>query len=473
MKDFELLESAPDAMLIADGEGRVVFANRHAEHLFGYARGELLGQSVDRLVPTRLRSSHKRHRQTFMTAACARPMGGGFDLFACRKDGTEIPVEISLSPLDSQDGTLVVAAVRDVSERKRADQALRDSETRYAALVRGAIHGIYRTTLDGRFLDVNPALIRMLGYSDETELLQLNAAEVYVDATDRDRLIERYRTSHVVPAVETKWKRRDGTPIVVRLSGRILRDSDGAPNAFEMIAEDVTERQLAEERIRTAEKLEAVARLTAGVAHNFNNLLAVLVGSLELIRAQIPPESPAHHDLVTALQAARKASVVVKNMLEFSREADGSPIPVDLNQALEALTPLLNSWAMEKVDIVIDSVAPLPKILIDPVQFEAIIVSLLVNARDAMPHGGTFTIGTGMSPRGGRVRVTATDTGVGIDPAVVSRIFDPFFTTREVGQGVGLGLSAVHGLVKRTGGTITVQSQRDRGATFTIDWPRA
>jgi len=471
MKDFELLESAPDAMLIANGDGRVVFANRQAEHLFGYARHELLSQSVDTLVPLRVRAAHRRHRQTYMTAARTRSMGAAFDLFACRKDGTEIPVEISLSPLDSKDGPLVVAAVRDISDRKRAEQALRDSESRYASLVRGATYGIYRTTLDGRFLDVNPALVSMLGYSHEADLLDLNAAEMYVDAGDRVRLIERYRTSHIVPPIEAQWKRRDGRPIVVRLSGRILRNEVGGPNAFEMIAEDVTDRRIAEERLRTAEKLEAVARLTAGVAHNFNNLLAVLVGSLELIRAQITPESPVHHDLVNALDAARKASVVVKNMLEFGKEAEGSPVPLDLNQALEALAPLLNSWGMENISVVVQTTAPLPKVLIDPTQLEAIVVSLLVNARDAMPNGGTFTIASSLDPTGDRVRLTATDTGAGIDEAVLPRIFDPFFTTRELGQGVGLGLSAVHGLVKRSGGTITVQSQRNRGTVFTIDWP--
>jgi PAS domain S-box-containing protein len=469
-QEHELLESAPDAMLIADDRGRIVHVNSQAEALFGYSRAELIGVSVELLVPERFGAGHVAHRQRYMQAPRARSMGSGLELFARRKNGTEFPVDISVSPL--ADDRRVICSIRDISERKRTEAALIESERRYRSLVRGATYGIYRSTVEGRFLDVNPALVRMLGYESESDLLAVNARDVYVDPRDRDRLVEHYRTLELVPGVETRWKRRDGKIVTVKLSGRVLHEAGEEPS-FEMIAEDVTQRRALEERLRTSEKLEAIGRLTAGIAHNFNNLLTVVVGMLDLVRAEVAPGSQAQADLATAQDAVRKATVLIRQMQDFGQQSEGAPVPTDLNGVLNELSPLLHSQVADKVDIVLHLAESLPEVVIDRAHLESIIVALVLNALEAMPAGGTLTIATGVEPAKSKILLTARDTGVGMDSATLSRVFDPFFTTRPVGRGFGLGLSAVYGIVTRSGGAVHANSEVGKGTTLTIEWPVA
>lgn len=329
MDEYAILDSAPDAMLIAEEDGRILFANRQTEELFGYASSELVGRRVELLVPEGLRSAHVSHRHAYAAAPRPRPMGAGLALRGRRKDGTEVPVDISISPLTTGQALRVMCTIRDISERKRSEDALRESETRYRSLVEGATYGIYQTTLDGRLVLVNPALVTMLGFETDQDLLRLNARDLYVDPRDRDRLIERYRTSRSVPRVEARWKRPDGTPLTVKLSGRVLRDASDAPVGFEMIVEDVTERRLLEERLRMAEKLEAVGRLTAGVAHHFNNLLAAIVGRLDLVRTTISRQSPAHSDLTAAFDGLRQATTLIRQMQDFGQLSEAAPGSVE------------------------------------------------------------------------------------------------------------------------------------------------
>ena len=472
MNEYEILESTPDAMFVASSDGHILFVNVLIEYLFGYSRAELIGVPVETLVPDRFRSLHSSHRDRYCAGARTRPMGSGLDVYARRKDGTEFPAEISLSPVPLRDDLRIIGVVRDITERKRVEEELREGETRYRSLVHGATYGIYRATFDGQFVDVNPALLRMLGYEDEAELLAKNASEVYENPKDRARLIARYRADQIVTGVETRWKRRDGSPFTVKLSGRVLHDSAGAAAGFEMIVEDVSERRLLEERLRMAEKLEAIGRLTAGVAHHFNNLLAVMIGRMDVVRFQLERDSPAAADLAAALQAGREASALVKRMEEFGQQTEGRPVALDLNRTLADLLPLLKSAATDRVEVILNRALRLPTVSMDRAHVEGIMISLVLNGRDAMPEGGTLTITTGFDARSNRVRVTAQDTGVGMDEATRSRVFDPFFTT-DFGRGTGLGLSAVYGLVTRSGGTIRAKSERGVGTTFTIEWPPA
>jgi PAS domain S-box-containing protein len=402
-----------------------------------YARNELIGQRVELLVPEGLRLTHTSHRRAYVSAPRARPMGADMELRARRKDGTEFPVDISISPVTTGQQLHVICTIRDISERKRSEDALRESEARYRSLVQSATYGVYQTTVDGRLVLVNPSLVAILGFESDRELLGMNARDLYVDPTDRDRLIEEYRTSRLIRGVQTRWKRRDGTPVTVKLSGRVLRNTDDEPTGFEMIAEDVTDRQLLEERLRMAEKLEAVGRLTAGVAHHFNNLLAVVVGRLELVRTVVGQESPAHGDLTAALDALRQATVLIRQMQDFGQLSEAAPVPLNLNHVLHDLIPLLRREATDRVRIVPQLCEQLPNVLMDRTHFEGITVSLVANARDAMPDGGTLTFTTEYDAMAGRVRFTARDSGVGMDEPTRVRAFDPFFTTREIGQGRG------------------------------------
>jgi PAS domain S-box-containing protein len=470
MKDYGLLESAPDAMLIADEEGRIVFVNAHTEALFGYRRDEVLGRSVELLVPQHLQHKHVFHRRQYGAYPQARAMGAGVDLRARRRDGTEFPVDISISPLIDDEGMRVICAIRDISSRREIEESLRRSEARYRSLVEGATYGIYRTTLDGRLIHANPAFVRMLGFQDEREVRALNARDFYVDARQRDQLIERYRSGDVLTGVEARWKKGDGTPFTVRLSGRVLHDADGEVE-FEMIAEDVTERLVLEERVRMAERLEAIGRLTAGVAHHFNNLLATVVGRLDVVRAIAGSDARVSGDLTTALDALQEATLLIRRMQDFGQRTEAAPIPLQPNDVLNGLLPLLKQDAGERVTVVLELGQSVPSFFMDRSHFEGIVVSLFHNARDAMPSGGTLTIRTEYDASSAMVRVTARDTGVGMGPGVRFRAFEPFFTTREDGTDPGLGLSVVYGLVCRSGGRIRAESEPGRGTAFIMEWP--
>ncbi len=471
MDDYDLLEFAPDATLVADGNGRIVFANSHTASLFGYDRTELTGLPVDWLLPERNREQHVVHRTRYTAAPVPRPMGANLDLWARRRDGTEFPVDVSISPLGADEHGRTICTIRDVSERKRAADALRDSEVRYRSLVQGATYGMYQTTVAGRLLYVNPALVRMLGYDNEREMLALNARELYVDPDERARLIEQYRTVQLVHGVETRWKRRDGTGVTVRLSGRVLGDAKGRAVGYEIIVEDVTERRLLEERLRMAEKLEAVGRLTAGVAHHFSNLLATVVGRIDLVRSAVAHDADAAADLSAALEALRRATVLITEMQDFGQQTEAAPAPLNLNDVLNELALLLTRELGDRVALVFALADPLPPILMDRSHLEGIIISLAMNAREAMPGGGTLTLSTEYVADTASVRLTARDAGAGMNEATRARVFDPFFTTRDTRTGHGLGLSVVYGLVSRSGGSIRAESQVGEGTAFIMTWP--
>ncbi len=469
--DYSILEWVPDAIVIIDSDSRIVSVNRHAEAMFGYSRNELIGRPVELLIPERHQDLHVTHRARYCSLPEPRTMGQNLQLYARRRNGTETPVDVRTSPLAGE-AEQTICTIRDISDRKLAEDALRESEARYRSLVQGATYCIYRTSVDGRILYVNPALVSMLGYERQSDLLQLNARELYVDPAERDRLVEAYRASTLVTGVEARWKRREGTPVIVKLSGRILRDPDACATEFEMIVEDVTQRRLLEERLRMAEKLEAVGRLTAGIAHHFNNLLTTILGRIDLAKAALPPASPASTDLAEALAAVRAAATLIVQMQAFGQETEAAPAPLDLNDVLNELAPLLTRELSDaSVAFVLELRPSLPLILMDRAHLEGITLSLVTNAREAMQAGGTLKFSTAYDRRTLRVKLVARDTGSGMSEQTRRRIFDPFFTTREVGEGAGLGLSVVYGLVSRSGGSIQVESEPGRGTAFIMEWP--
>jgi two-component system, cell cycle sensor histidine kinase and response regulator CckA len=376
--------------------------------------------------------------------------------------------------------------VANALERKRAEDALRESELRNRSLVQSAVYGIYRSSVEDRFLDVNPALVTMLGYDRAEEVLQLSIAkDVYVEAEERARLVQQYQNSEAISGVEVRWKRRDGKPIIVRLSGRALSDSEGKTILFEMIAEDVTERRALEEQLRQSQKMEAVGRLAGGVAHDFNNLLTVIRGYSELILSQLEPGEPLQAEVEEVRKAADRAALLTQQLLAFSRKQVLAPKVLDLNAVVTNMDRLMRRLLGEDVNLVTKLDGSLGRTKADPGQIEQVIMNLAVNARDAMPEGGSVTIETlnvvldefisrdfAVTP-GDYVLLCFSDTGHGMNAEVRARVFEPFFTTKEQGKGTGLGLSTVYGIVKQSGGYIWVYSEPGQGTTFKVYLPMA
>ncbi|HKF05611.1 MAG TPA: PAS domain S-box protein [Candidatus Sulfotelmatobacter sp.] len=381
--------------------------------------------------------------------------------------------------------TFVARQLASAVEIKRNEQALRRSEARYRSLVQSSVYGIYRSSMEGRFLDVNPALIAMLGYSSPEEVLLLDPEkDVFARPEEHARLFDEFQRTGRLDGFEVKWRRKDGRNIMVRISGRAVSSADEPADVLEAIAEDVTDRRALEDQFRQAQKMEAVGRLAGGVAHDFNNLLMVISGYAEVILSGLDSDHPLH-DKGRAIQlAADRATTLTRQLLAFSRKQLLELKVVDVNAIVEDMERLLRPLIGENVELVTIRAPQAAHTRADAGQLEQVLMNLVVNAKDAMPAGGKLTIqtqtivvdenhrwGQQFIRPGNYVMLSVSDTGMGMDRETQSRIFEPFFTTKEKGKGTGLGLSTVYGIVKQTGGYVMVQSELGRGTTFHIYLP--
>jgi len=413
------------------------------------------------------------------------------ETFSSVVDVFGVVFETWYSPVRDGDGPVagVIGVGTDITERRRAEEALRHSEESHRALVQHASYAIYRSTPDGRFLTVNPALVAMLEYESAEQLLGVDlATDVYADPTERARILARFEQSgDALDGVEVTWKRRNGQSILVRLAGRAVRRADGSIECFETIAEDVTERRALEEQLRQSQKLEAIGQLTGGIAHDFNNLLTIILANAQLLAKAIPATlEHAHADLRDVTSAALRGRVMVKELLGFARRSRLELQPVSLDGLVRDLSGFLRRILPADVEIVTHEGADLPDVRADVHAVEQIVFNLATNARDAMPDGGVLRIETsqvhlaeeqrqacGAVRAGAHVCLAVDDTGVGMDAATRARMFEPFFTTKAPGKGTGLGLATVYGLVKQHGGGIEVDSEPGRGTRFRIYFPPA
>jgi PAS domain S-box-containing protein len=382
--------------------------------------------------------------------------------------------------------TFVSQQVASAIEHKRSEEALRHSEVRYRSLVQSAVYGIYRSSLQGKFLDVNPAMIAMLGYNSAEELLDLDPEkDVFGDADEQHRVIEAFQRAGRLDGVEVRWRRQDRKPITVRLSGRAVTSAEGSEQVLEIIAEDVTEQRILENQFRQAQKMEAVGRLAGGVAHDFNNLLMVISGYTEVLLQRVEDANPSHPELQAIQQAADRASSLTRQLLAFSRKQLLELKVVDVNLIISDMERLLRPLIGENIELVTELAPDLGRTRADSGQIEQVIMNLVVNSKDAMPQGGQLTIRTAnlnieddsrreylhIHP-GKYVSFSVADTGHGMDKETQARLFEPFFTTKEKGKGTGLGLSTVYGIVKQSGGYVFAQSELGHGTTFRIYLPR-
>jgi two-component system cell cycle sensor histidine kinase/response regulator CckA len=369
---------------------------------------------------------------------------------------------------------------------KGSEEALRRSEARYRSLVESAAYGIYRSNMEGKFLDVNPALVSVLGYGNADEVLALNPRrEVFLSGEDHTKLMQEFRRRGRLDGVELKWKRKDASVITVRVSGRVVAPEGGADEVLEIIAEDITERRALEDQFRQAQKMEAVGRLAGGVAHDFNNLLLVISGYAEVILEQLERGSTLHQKAMAIQQSADRATTLTRQLLAFSRKQLLELKVVDVNAIVSDMERLLRPLIGEDIELVTKLTDNLGRTRADSGQLEQVLMNLVVNSKDAMPEGGKITIMTEdvtlddsyrrehtfIKP-GQYIMLSVSDTGVGMSKETQAQIFEPFFTTKEKGKGTGLGLSTVYGIVKQSGGYVFVQSEPDRGSAFRIYLPR-
>ncbi|MGE5113289.1 MAG: PAS domain S-box protein, partial [Acidobacteriaceae bacterium] len=523
-----LLDAAPDAMLVVSETGQIVLANTQAETVFGVPRQSLAGKPIEVLIPERYRDRHSGHRLLYAADPRLRPMGVGLELYGLRKNSEEFPVEISLSPLKTEAGSFVMAAIRDVTDRKRtqekvsqlnrelqekieelrrtndeltalrlaetqslrferdrAENELRFSEEHFRTIVERAPYGIYAAEEEGNLVWANPALVLMLGYNTVEEVLALNTVrDIYADPQERRKALQHWESSSHATPFETRWKQKDGKLITVRLAGRRL--TPGASLAMhEVFVENVTEQRVLERQFQQAQRMEAIGRLGGGIAHDFNNLLMVIGSSAQMLQeAKHDPDKVEHYASIVR-NATDKAAGLTRRLLAFSRQQVLQPAVLSLNDVVVDICKLLPRLLGEDIKVVLGLEEDLKNIYADRGQIEQTLMNLAVNARDAMPRGGRLTIETktveldaqysrlkaGEIAAGQYVMLAISDTGIGMSQEVQAQIFEPFFTTKEVGKGTGLGLASVYGTVRQSGGFIWVYSEPEKGSTFKLYFP--
>jgi len=430
-------------------EGNCTFCNPACLRLLGYqATEDLLGKNMHALVHhTQADGTPYAEEDSQMYAAVR---GGeashATEVLQWRADGTSFLATYWSRPVRKA-GALVGAVVSflDISEQRRAEQALRESEEKYRELVENATYGIFRSNREGDFLDVNPALVAMLGYGSKSELMTSNLnSDIYENPSERASLLEMFETGARIDRAEVNWKRKDGKVIFVRESGRLVRRKDGKAEYFEVIVEDITERRSLEAQLRQAQKMEAVGLLAGGISHDFNNHLAVILGNADLLLEKARSNKLRHY-AEEIKKATQRATQLTRQLLAFSRKQVLYPALLDLNAVVGDVVKILRRLIGEDVQIVIEGETNLASVRADCGQVEQILMNLATNARDAMPDGGKFTIRTenaelgpdDVAPHpyvkpGSYVRLSVSDTGVGMSEEVRSRAFEPFFTTKPL-----------------------------------------
>jgi two-component system cell cycle sensor histidine kinase/response regulator CckA len=478
------LDSVEEGILVVDRAGKIVRFNRQFAKLLQIPEEVLAWRDDDRAMQFVL--DQVCDPDAFLAKVrhlYDEPDTESFDVVRF-KDGR---VFERYSQPQRVDGQIVgrVWSFRDDTARSRAREALEQSEANYRSLIQHAAYGIYRTSADGTFLDVNPALVAMLGYDKAEEVLALgHATAVCRDPATHAALMEQYRLSSGVSGVEIDWKRRDGTLLTVRLSGRAVFDWRGALDGFEVMAEDVTERRRLEDQLRQAQKMEAVGQLAGGIAHDFNNLLTGILGYTDMIMEQLGPAVPIWLDLQEIRRQAERGATLTQQLLAFSRKQVLRLTSVDLNSVVEEVEQVLRRVIGDHVEVRSQLGAETRPIRADAAQLEHALLNLALNARDAMPGGGPLVIETAMLrldrpvssvdaliPPGSYATLIVRDTGSGMDADTRAHLFEPFFTTKAPGKSTGLGLASVYGIVKQTGGYITVESEVGHGATFVLYFP--
>ncbi len=528
-----LFAAYPDALIVADAHGAIVLANPAAAHLLGYTIDELVALNVDALVPDSIRPRHAAYRSAYGLNPQPRPMGTDMELVARRRDGSEVMVEISLSPLQSAGLPLVVAAIRGIGAYPRVKQALQ--RARYSE----HLAQLGRLAVDSRdpqvLLDQVPAIaaqalqveLAMVSLLEASRLhfrvasgvgtlpseplgsMVVNRPDTpqgFVLAEGQPVIVDDYRSERrfEVPAAYLKAGLASGLAVPLTDRGKVIgaltvrsrevkRFGDDELRFLQALSNLLAtslQRAQSEEALNHAQRLESVGQLTGGIAHDFNNLLTVIQGNLQVLE-ELPAltgDAWGRHLVDAATRATKRGAELTGKLLAFSRRQVLQPNAVDVSLLLNSLADMLRRTLDQRIRIDVEVPPACPAVLADPGQLESALLNIAINARDAMPDGGTLRFRAEpcaelpseirnepdppSAPEDGFVAISIADNGAGMPDEVKERAFEPFFTTKEAGRGTGLGLSTVYGFIKQSKGAITIDSVPGVGTTLTLYIPR-
>jgi two-component system cell cycle sensor histidine kinase/response regulator CckA len=478
-----VLESSDDAIIGKTLDGTITTWSRGAENLFGYSASEAVGKPIQMLLPPERANEELDILRRIKKGELIRHL----ETVRVQKDGKKIDVSVTISPIRDGSGTIIGALkiARDISERKCVEEELRKAEERFGKAFRSNPLAVsISTQAEGRYLDVNDAFLKILGYTREDVIGRTaSGLSFWAQPAQREQMRKLLEENGRVIELRTQYKTSMGELREAEVSAELI-ELEGQPCML-AITRDITETVLLEAQFRQAQKMEAVGRLAGGVAHDFNNMLSVIIGYSDLSVDMVAADSPLKKHLAQIKQASERAAMLTRQLLAFSRQQVNFPRILDLNALVENLTTMLLRMIGEQVSLSFRPTIPIGSIKADPGQIEQILMNLVVNARDAMPSGGQIIIETGHadldehyvsrnvgSHIGEHVVLAVCDTGCGIDDDIKSKIFEPFFTTKGLGQGTGLGLATVYGIVTQSKGSICVDSRPGKGTRFTIYFPR-
>jgi len=483
----QCLDTAEVILLKLDSEGRIILVNRYACVVLGWTADELLGRDwIETCVPpadrddSRARCENLIDGDLSITESSILTRAGDVRLFEWR-----------CRSLRDDEGRAVGSfrSGTDITQRNLAVEALRQAEERMRFTLESARVGTWDLDYTTGVLQWSDTLAAQYGVEPGTFDRSFEGFVGRIHPDDRVSALETFAKAMASGSdfsIMSRPIRPDGKVRWLSGTGRFLLDERGATVRGIGISQDITERRTLEEQYQQAQKMEAIGRLAAGVAHDFNNLLTVILGFCELLLSGLPPDDPRHTDISEIQKAGMRAAGLTRQLLAFSRKEIIDPTVLDLNVILTDIQILIGRLIGEDVKVLLGLARTHAPVLADRGQVEQLILNLAVNARDAMPKGGTLTIETAKIDldrsraaahptlaAGPYVTLTVTDTGTGMTPEVQARLFEPFFTTKGIGKGTGLGLATVHGIVTRSGGTVTVESALGRGTSFKVYFPRA
>ncbi|MEE4314079.1 MAG: PAS domain S-box protein, partial [Desulfofustis sp.] len=476
-----MFEEHSAVMLLIDPDtGSIIKANSAAASYYGYSLDTMLQMQVQQLnASPPAETSQNMHRALQKQK----------NLFAFKHlmaDGQIRDVEVHSTPITIQERPLLFSIIHDITERKQAEAALRKSEEKYRYMFENIQDAVYEVTLDGEIIDISPSIEELSrGQLTREELIGESVYEFYPDIETRKTFLETLQKTGRVNDYEITLKNRDGSTTVCSISAKMQYDSQGQPNKIIGNIHDISDRAALEKRLLQSQKMESVGRLAGGVAHDFNNMLGVILGYTEISLEQVPETDPLHRSLLEIQQAAKRSADLTAQLLAFARRQTATPRVLDLNKMVQGMLTMLRRLIGENIELVWRPEQSLAPVKMDPSQIDQILANLCINARDAIAGNGIITIetanvtiddaaacGKGETLPGNYVMLTVSDTGCGMDSETLTHLFEPFFTTKRVGEGTGLGLATVYGIVRQNNGFIDVQSDVGSGTTFNLFLPR-
>jgi PAS domain S-box-containing protein len=465
-----IVRSAMDAIVTVDDHQQVLLFNEAAEKMFRCPAAEAIGQPLDRFIPARFREAHHAHVQAFgRSGVTNRRMGALGTITGLRADGEEFEAEAAISHIVVEGKRFYTVILRDTTERSRIERLIRQSEERYRRLVAISPYAIFINRGD-RVTFINEQGLRLFGATKAEEILGKSPFElIHPDcrAMVLERIHQLVEGSQTAPLIEEKIIKLDGTVVDVEVSAARFLDEEG-PSILVMVR-DISERKRLEEQLRQTERLAEMGSLASGMAHEIGTPMNVILGRAEYLMHRTHDEAT-KKGLSTIIVQVERITKIMNQLLAFARrrpiERRPTSLPDLIQDSLDVLREHIRRSRITVETAFHPDLRPIPA---DRDQMIQVVLNLAINAMHAMPDGGALRIG--VTPANGNVRITVSDTGHGIPKDAQSRIFDPFFTTKEAGKGTGLGLTVVHGIIQEHGGTIAVESEVERGTTFTITLP--